>query len=322
MVGRRTRTDTGGPSSSRLIWSGMLPVDNHGLLGGIPVEDAVRAAHGLVPERHQDVVPAGVRRLRDVRGRGVGVGVGVRVGHADDLEAPLLGIPVGPQVVAWIDLVDPGRRRRVAARVEDLRPPVGVATEEAAGLEGQPVEAVADQLEPRPAGEAQHGADATVGPVASGRSNGSVVASNRRARHDYDVLDTVEAGIALQGSEVKALRTAQVNLKDSYAYVTRGEIWLKGVHIAPYGHSTGVDGHDPERERKLLLHRHEIDRLRVRVERDHLTLVPLDVHFRDGRAKVELALVRGRRRHDKRHALAERDAKREAERAMSRRGER
>jgi SsrA-binding protein len=149
-----------------------------------------------------------------------------------------------------------------------------------------------------------------------------VVATNRRARHNYDVLDTVEAGIALQGSEVKSLRSNTVQLKDSYAYVKAGELWLKGVHIAPYGHAHGVDGHDPERERKLLLHRHEIDRLRVRVERDHLTLVPLDVHFRDGRAKVELALVRGRRRHDKRHALAERDARREAERAMSRRDER
>ena len=145
------------------------------------------------------------------------------------------------------------------------------------------------------------------------------MATNRRARHDYDVLDTVEAGIALQGSEVKSLRTSQVQLKDSYAYVRAGELWLKGVHIAPYGHAHGVDGHDPERERKLLLHRQEIDRLRLRVERDHLTLVPLDVHFTDGRAKVQLALVRGRRRHDKRHALAERDAKREVERAMSRR---
>jgi SsrA-binding protein len=159
--------------------------------------------------------------------------------------------------------------------------------------------------------------------VASGRKDGSVVASNRRARHDYDVLDTVEAGIALQGSEVKSLRTATVQLKDSYAYVKRGELWLKGVHIAPYGHSTGVDGHDPERERKLLLHRSQIDRLRERIERDHLTLVPLNVHFRNGRAKVELALARGRRRHDKRQALAARDARREVERAMgTRRGPR
>jgi SsrA-binding protein len=145
------------------------------------------------------------------------------------------------------------------------------------------------------------------------------VASNRRARHNYDILDTFEAGIALQGSEVKSLRTSQVQLKDSYAYVKSGEVWLKGVHIAPYGHAHGLDGHEPERERKLLLHRHEIDRLRVRLERDHLTLVPLDVHFRDGRAKVELGVARGRRRHDKRHALAERDANREAERALRRR---
>jgi len=142
------------------------------------------------------------------------------------------------------------------------------------------------------------------------------VASNRRARHNYDILDTFEAGIALQGSEVKSLRTSQVQLKDSYAYVKSGEVWLKGVHIAPYGHAHGLDGHDPERERKLLLHRHEIDKLRVRLERDHLTLVPLDVHFRDGRAKVALGVARGRRRHDKRHALAERDAKRDAERAL------
>ncbi len=147
-------------------------------------------------------------------------------------------------------------------------------------------------------------------------TNGKVVASNRRARHDYEVLDTVEAGIALQGSEVKAMRTATVQLKDSYAYVRDGEVWLRGVHIAPYGHSTRADGHDPERERKLLLHRQQIERLRDRVERDHLTLVPLDVHFRDGRAKVELALVKGRRRYDKRQAIAKRDALRDTERAL------
>jgi SsrA-binding protein len=147
-----------------------------------------------------------------------------------------------------------------------------------------------------------------------------VVATNRRARHDYDVLDTVEAGIALQGSEVKSLRTSQVQLKDSYAYVTRGEVWLKGVHIAPYGHAHGLDGHDPERERKLLLHRHEIDRLRVRIERDHLTLVPLDVHFRDGRAKVELGLGRGKKLHDKRETEKERSWNREKARLMREKG--
>jgi SsrA-binding protein len=151
-----------------------------------------------------------------------------------------------------------------------------------------------------------------------GRHDGvKVVASNRRARHDYDILDTIECGIALQGSEVKSLRTAKVQLKDSYAVVRDGEVWLRGVHVAPYAHSHGGDGHDPERERKLLLHRSEIERLRARVERDHLTLVPLSIHFRDARAKVVLALVRGRKRHDKRRALAERDVRREVDRAVA-----
>ena len=148
-------------------------------------------------------------------------------------------------------------------------------------------------------------------------SGTKVVATNRKARHDFDVLETVEAGIALRGSEVKSVRAAKVQLKDSYAHVRDGEVYLKGVHISQWSHSHGLDGHEPERERKLLLHRHEIDDLRVRLEREHLTLVPLSVYFREGRAKVELGLVRGRKRHDKRAALAERDAKREAERAMS-----
>ena len=144
-----------------------------------------------------------------------------------------------------------------------------------------------------------------------------VVATNRRARHDYEVLETVEAGIALQGSEVKSMRTSKVQLKDSYAHARRGELWLKGVHIAPYLHSHGIDGHEPERERKLLLHRHEITDLIARIEREQLTLVPLSVYFRGSNAKVELGLVRGRKRHDKRHAMAERDAQRDADRAIA-----
>ncbi|MDP9005290.1 MAG: SsrA-binding protein SmpB [Actinomycetota bacterium] len=149
---------------------------------------------------------------------------------------------------------------------------------------------------------------------ATGRT---VVASNRRARYDYDILDTVEAGIALQGSEVKSLRSAKAQLKDSYAYVSAGEAWLKGVHIAPYSHSSGFGGHEAERERKLLLHRAQIDDLRRRMETDHLTLVPLSIYFRDGRAKVELGLARGRKRHDKRHAIAERDVRRDIDRAVA-----
>ncbi len=154
--------------------------------------------------------------------------------------------------------------------------------------------------------------------MAKGPADGrQVVASNRRARYDYDILDTYEAGIVLQGSEVKSLRISQVQLADSYAYITAGEAWLKGMHIAPYSYSSGFSGHDTERERKLLLRRSQIDAIRRRLETDHLSLVPLSVYFRDGRAKVEIALARGRKRHDKRHAIAARDARRDVDRAMA-----
>ena len=143
------------------------------------------------------------------------------------------------------------------------------------------------------------------------------VATNRKARHDYDVIDTFECGIVLVGSEVKSLRDGKAQLKDSYARVEAGELWLLGVHIPPYSHAHGVDGHDPERRRKLLVHRAEIDELVGRTQQESLTLVPLSMYFKDGRVKVELALARGRRRYDKRQVIAERDAKREAERAMA-----
>jgi len=156
----------------------------------------------------------------------------------------------------------------------------------------------------------------------SAKDGRRVVASNRRARHDYDVLETVEAGIALVGTEVKSLREGKIQLKDSYARVDDGELWLIGVHVAPYEQADGFGGHEPERRRKLLLHRHEIDELGGRMAQDSLTLVPLSVYFRDGRAKVELGLGRGRRNYDKRHAIAERDAKRDTDRAMAGRGRR
>jgi len=145
-----------------------------------------------------------------------------------------------------------------------------------------------------------------------------VVASNRKARHDYDVLETFEAGIALEGSEVKSLREGKVQLRDAYARVQGGEVWLHAVHVPPYAFAHGSDGHDPERPRKLLLHRHQIDELAGRTQQESLTLVPLSLYFKDGRAKVELALARGRRRYDKRQAIARRDAEREAARAMAR----
>ncbi len=144
------------------------------------------------------------------------------------------------------------------------------------------------------------------------------VARNRRARHEYDIVEVYECGIALQGSEVKSLRAGRVSLADSYARVEGGEAWLLGVHIPPYQHAAGFGAHDPDRRRKLLLHRSEIDELMGRTQQQSLTLVPLSIYFKDGRAKVELALARGRRLYDKRHAIATRDAEREAAREAAR----
>ncbi|HTW98734.1 MAG TPA: SsrA-binding protein SmpB [Acidimicrobiales bacterium] len=146
--------------------------------------------------------------------------------------------------------------------------------------------------------------------------NNRRVAQNRRARHEYDILDTYECGMALRGPEVKALREGRVTLQDSYARVEGGEMWLLGAHFAPYEYATGFGRVDPDRARKLLLHREQIDELAGRVAQQSLTLVPLTLYFKDGKAKLELALARGRRLYDKRRALAERDANREAERVI------
>jgi len=156
--------------------------------------------------------------------------------------------------------------------------------------------------------------------VPGSRKGVTVVASNRKARHDYDILDTFEAGMALVGTEVKSMRDGKVVLKDAHARVESGELWLVGMHVAPYELTDGFGGHDPERRRKMLLHRGEIDELDERTAREGLTIVPLSVYFLEGRAKVELGLARGRRNYDKRHAIAERDAAREAARAMSPKG--
>jgi SsrA-binding protein len=142
-----------------------------------------------------------------------------------------------------------------------------------------------------------------------------VVASNRRARHNYEILDTFEAGIVLKGSEVKSLRAGQVQLKDAYASLQRGELWLENAHIAPYSFAIG-GGHDPERIRKLLLHRREIDRLTGKINEQGLTLVPLQIYFVNGLAKIEIALAKGRHTYDKRKKLVEREQKREMDRAQ------
>jgi SsrA-binding protein len=142
-----------------------------------------------------------------------------------------------------------------------------------------------------------------------------VVATNRRARHEYEILETVEAGLVLRGTEVKALRSGQVNFKDSYATVRNDEAWLRGCHISPYSHGTDAN-HEPERDRKLLLHRREIARLVGKVAERGLTLVPLRLYFKKGRAKVELGLARGKKLHDKRASIRERDTRREMDRAV------
>ncbi|MDQ6785058.1 MAG: SsrA-binding protein SmpB [Actinomycetota bacterium] len=143
------------------------------------------------------------------------------------------------------------------------------------------------------------------------------VAQNRRARHDYDIIETYEAGIVLVGSEVKSLREGKVQIREAYARVQDGEAWLLSMHVPPWLYANGFGAVNPDRARKLLLHRRQIHELWERTTQEHLTLVPLSLYFNDGRAKVELALARGRRRYDKRHAIADRDAERDARRAES-----
>jgi SsrA-binding protein len=147
-------------------------------------------------------------------------------------------------------------------------------------------------------------------------SGRKVVATNRQARFNYEILDTYEAGMALLGSEVKSLRAGHVQLKDSYATIRGGEVWLEHAHVSPYSFAD-KGGHDPERPRKLLLHRREIDRLTGRIKEEGLTLVPIQMYFMDGKAKVELGLAKGKRTHDKRKAIVERQQKREMDRARS-----
>jgi SsrA-binding protein len=147
----------------------------------------------------------------------------------------------------------------------------------------------------------------------------NVVATNRKARHDYEITETIEAGIVLVGSEVKSLRAGLANLKDSFVQFKAGEAWLVGCHISPYAFSRG-GGHDPDRDRKLLLHRKEIDRVSSKVKERGLTLVALRVYFKDGIAKLELGLGRGRATYDKRRAIREKEQRREIDRAARRTG--
>lgn len=143
------------------------------------------------------------------------------------------------------------------------------------------------------------------------------VATNRKARHDYHIDDTFEAGIALTGTEIKSIRAGRVSLRDSYATVKEGELWLLNTHIAPYLHGTYAN-HEPRRPRKLLMHRREINRITGKLQEKGFTLVPLRLYLKNNLAKVELGLARGKKQYDKRAALRQRETRREIDRAVAR----
>jgi len=146
---------------------------------------------------------------------------------------------------------------------------------------------------------------------------GQTVAHNRKARHDYTIEDTLEAGIALTGTEIKSVRASNVNLQDAYARIEHGEAWLVGMHIAPWA-GGNRNNHEPLRDRKLLLHRTQIDQIRGRAKTRGLTLIPLSMYFNDrGRAKVQLGLARGKKKYDRRRDIAARDARRDLDRQMA-----
>ncbi|MEN8145456.1 MAG: SsrA-binding protein SmpB, partial [Gemmatimonadota bacterium] len=143
-----------------------------------------------------------------------------------------------------------------------------------------------------------------------------VVIRNRKARHEFEILDELETGLVLRGAEVKSLRAGKANFTDAYARIADGELWLHNLHIPPYESAHGFETLDPVRPRKLLLHRRELERLRSKVAERGFALIPLDIHFRRGFAKVTLALARGKKLHDKRQALKRADMKREVDRAL------
>jgi SsrA-binding protein len=154
--------------------------------------------------------------------------------------------------------------------------------------------------------------------MAIDKSGKKIIASNRKARHDYHIVDSIECGIMLQGSEVKALREGHVQIADSFARILRGQVWLDGMHIPPYQFAHGIGAHDPNRARKLLLHRNQIDKLDAEISKERVSLVPLSLYFKDGRVKVEIGMGRGRKKADKRQVIAERDSQREIQRALGR----
>jgi SsrA-binding protein len=151
------------------------------------------------------------------------------------------------------------------------------------------------------------------------RRHDRIVTTNRRAFHEYTILDTVEAGIALTGTEIKSIRDGKITISEAYARIENGELWLIGSHISPYSHGNRAN-HEPDRPRKLLVHKRQIRELRAAIEQKGMTLVPLRIALKRGRAKVDVGVARGKKLYDKRDAAAERESRRDVERAMRDRG--
>jgi SsrA-binding protein len=155
----------------------------------------------------------------------------------------------------------------------------------------------------------------TAQPATSNRRHDRVVTSNRRAFHDFHILETVEAGIVLTGTEIKSIRAGKASIAEAYARIDNDELWLVGSNVAPYTHGNRAN-HDPDRPRKLLVHRRELERLRAAVEQRGLTIVPLRLHLKQGLAKLDLGVARGKKLYDKRSSEAERQSRRDVERAL------
>lgn len=214
------------------------------------------------------------------------------------------------RVVNWMELVDQlgsASNRHHAARFERT-----------------PAECMPKHGVPDVGGQLDHVSDASAEWVPCHsmaakrkKTEAGVVASNRRARHDFEIGETFECGMVLKGSEVKSLRESKVTISESYARVYNNELWLYGLHIGQYSSSGAAFAHAPERDRKLLVHRHEIERIQQAIDHDGRTLVPLKLYFKEGKAKIEIAVARRRRIQDKRQAIRERDDAMEARRAMS-----
>ena len=259
---------------------------------------------------------------------------------ADHVQSSRLGSAVRSEVLGRVELVDEGRRRRVA-RADDLHDSAAreVPHEQPAPLEGQRTKTVRHERVERVPRELEHPRSVPselVGPSRyaarmarakktiarreaakeAARGADRTVATNRRARHEYEILETIECGIVLQGSEVKSLREGTAQIADGYARVDDGELWLFQTHIPPWRTGVGFSAHDPDRRRKLLVHRRQIDELLGRTRAQPLTLIPLRVYFSGGKVKVELAVAKGKKLYDRRQELAKRDAERDMARAL------